>query len=114
MKNDTLTTTRIPQVIESYFHASNANDIDALVECFSPDASVADEKETHHGKAEIKSWAINVRKKYEFKAEVLRAAQTEGVTIVTAKVFGSFPGSPVNLDFKFSLNNNRIKSLEIG
>ena len=77
MKNDTLTTTRIPQVIESYFHASNANDIDALVECFSPDASVADEKETHHGKAGIKSWAINVRKKYEFKAEVLRAAQTE-------------------------------------
>ena len=113
MKNDTLTTAQIPPIIESYFRASNDDDIDALVDCFSPDARVADERETHSGRAGIKAWAIDVRKKYEFKIEVLHAARAEEITTVTAKVFGNFPGSPVNLDFKFTLDGKKIKSLEI-
>jgi len=106
--------TPIPAVIESYFRASNADDIDALVNCFSPDATVADEKQTHRGTAEIKAWTISVRQKYEFKAEVLGAKETSGLTIVTAKVAGNFPGSPVTLDHKFALRKDTIASLEIG
>jgi ketosteroid isomerase-like protein len=106
--------TSIPAVIESYFRASNADDIETLVTCFSPEATVNDENQTHRGTAEIKAWAIKVRKKYKFKTEILRAAPSSGVTIVTAKVSGSFPGSPVDLDFKFALNRNKIMSLDIG
>jgi ketosteroid isomerase-like protein len=108
------TLTAVPAVIESYFKASNADDIDNLVACFAPDATVADESRTHRGTDGIKAWAIDVRKKYDFKAEVLRVVKSGGVTVVTAKVSGTFPGSPVNLDFKFSLNGNRIESLAIG
>src|SRR5687767_11291523 len=99
MKNDTrkfsAMKASIPPIIESYFDASNANDIGALVACFSPDATVVDEHQTHRGTAQIKAWSVNVRKKYEFKSEILKALETPGVTIVTAKVSGSFPGSPV-------------------
>jgi ketosteroid isomerase-like protein len=114
MKSDAIMTTSIAGVIESYFRASNADDIEALVECFSPDATVVDENQTHRGTAEIKAWATNVRTKYEFKTEVLRATESSGVTIVTAKVSGSFLGSPVNLDFKFAVSKNKITSLHIG
>ena len=107
--------TPIPAVIESYFQASNANNIDALVACFSPDATVVDENQTHRGTAEIKAWAVNVRRKYEFKTEILKASETSGGAIVTAKVSGNFPGSPVDLNFKFALGkNNKITSLVIG
>jgi ketosteroid isomerase-like protein len=106
--------TPIPAVLESYFQASNADDMDVLVSCFSSDATVVDENQTHRGTAEIKGWAINVRKKYEFKTEIVKATKTPAVTIVTAKVYGSFPGSPVDLDFRFTLNKNKITSLEIG
>ena len=109
-----ITTTPIAIVIASYFRASNADDIDGLVACFSPNATVADEKQTHRGTAEIRAWAINVRKKYEFKSEILTAAETSGLTTVTAKVSGNFPGSPVDLDFKFALNKDKITSLDIG
>ena len=106
--------TSIPPVIESYFRASNANDIEALVACFSPDAVVFDEKQTHRGTAGIKAWGTDVRKKYEFKTEILDAAGNSGGTVVTAKVAGTFPGSPVNLNFQFALGENKITSLEIG
>src|SRR5436190_18523637 len=106
--------TQIPETIETYFRASNADDIDGLVSCFLTDAIVIDENETHRGAAAIKDWSINVRKKYEFKAEVLRAIQKPGAVVVTAKLSGTFPGSPVDLDFKFALKGNQISSLEIG
>jgi len=106
--------TPVPAVIESYFQASNANDIDALVVCFAPDATVTDEKQTHRRTAEIKAWSIDVRKKYEFRTEVLKAVEKSGVNIVTAKVSGNFPGSPVDLDFKFALVKDKIASLDIG
>jgi hypothetical protein len=55
-----------------------------------------------------------VRKKYEFKSEILRAVEKPGAVVVTAKLSGTFPGSPVDLDFRFTLKGKRISSLEIG
>jgi ketosteroid isomerase-like protein len=106
--------TQIPEIIETYFRASNADDIDGLVSCFSMDAAVIDENETHRGAAAIKAWSVNVRTKYKFKAQVLRATQKPGAIVVTAKLSGTFPGSPIDLDFKFALKGNEISSLEIG
>src|SRR5215472_7191185 len=94
--------TQIPNIIDTYFRASNADDIDKLVSCFSTDAIVTDENETHLGAAAIRAWSVNVRKKYKFKAEVLRATQQPGSVVVTAKLTGTFPGSPVDLNFKFA------------
>jgi len=105
---------QIPEIIEAYFRASNADDIEGLVSCFSMEAVVIDENETHRGAVAIKAWSDKVRKKYEFKTEVLRATQKPGAVVVTAKLSGTFPGSPVDLDFKFTLKGTRISSLEIG
>ena len=106
--------TQIPEIIETYFRASNANDVEKLVSCFSADAVVTDENETHRGTAAIKGWSVKVRTKYEFKTEVLRAVEKPNAIVVTAKLSGTFPGSPVDLDFKFTLKENQISSLEIG
>ena len=106
--------TAMPAVIESYFKASNADDIDALVACFAPEATVTDENHTHRGTVEIRAWSIDVRKKYDFKTEVLKAEEGLDNTVVTTKVSGSFPGSPVNLDFRFALSKDRITALKIG
>jgi len=105
---------QIPQIIETYFRTSNADDLNALVSCFSGDAVVTDENETHRGAAAIKAWSVNVRKKYQFKAEVLRAAHKPEAVVVTANLSGTFPGSPVDLDFEFTLKGDLIASLKIG
>jgi hypothetical protein len=39
--------------------------------------------------------------------------EPDGKTIVATKVSGSFPGSPITLDFVFRLENGKIASLDI-
>jgi hypothetical protein len=103
----------VPTVITSYFRASNANDIEALIACFAPSANVSDENATHRGTAEIKRWAEDVRKKFQFKTEMLSAKERPNGAIVTTKLSGNFPGSPVDLDYEFTLDNGKITSLVI-
>ena|ERR1700680_502805 len=104
---------QIPAVVTTYFEASNANDIASLVACFTQDASVTDENQTHRGAAEIKAWAEETRRRFQFKTEVLQAIESGDGALVTAKVSGNFPGSPAELDFKFTVIENKIGALEI-
>jgi hypothetical protein len=103
----------VPAVISSYFRASNSNDVESLVACFAPSASVTDENANHRGTAEIKQWAEDVRKKSQFETEILSAKERPGGAVVTAKLSGNFPGSPVDLDFEFVLDREKIISLVI-
>jgi len=41
-------------------------------------------------------------------------SDTRCKTVVTNRLTGNFPGSPVNLEFVFRLEGNKIASLEIG
>ena len=100
-------TQQTPEIIETYFRASNADDIEGLVSCFSTDAVVIDENETHLGTAAIKDWSVNVRKKYEFKTEILRTTQKPGAVVVTAKLSGTFPGSPSTWNSNLPLKKTR-------
>jgi hypothetical protein len=106
--------TDVPSVITSYFEASNANDIEALVALFSADANVSDENQTHRGTVEIKAWAQDVRTKFTFTTKVLTTTERDSVVVVTTNLSGDFPGSPVDLDYTFTLDKNKITSLEIG
>ena len=106
----------LPGPIEIYFASENACDIDALATCFAADASVRDEGRTMDGLDAIKAWRVETRKKYQHTVEPLGVLECDGKTVVTGKVSGNFPGSPVNLQFTFTFGSNgsRIASLEIG
>jgi hypothetical protein len=105
---------KLPQPIEVYYASGNANDTDALEKCFAADAVVRDEARTIEGLAAIKAWRIETKRKYSFTAEPLAIAHRDGRIVVTAKVSGNFPGSPINLDHTFDVRDGRIVSLQIG
>ncbi|HWC01844.1 MAG TPA: nuclear transport factor 2 family protein [Methylomirabilota bacterium] len=106
-------TIHLPRPIDIYFVLDRARDTEALATCFAADATVRDEGRTHEGLAAIKAWKIEARRKYEYTVEPLEAAQRDGKTVVTARVAGNFPGSPVTLAFIFALERDKIASLEI-
>jgi hypothetical protein len=103
----------LPRPIETYFESDTARDAEALATCFAADATVHDEGRTHEGIAAIRAWKIEARRKYEYTVEPLQAAQRDGQNVVTARVAGNFPGSPVTLAFIFRLKGENIVSLEI-
>ncbi len=100
----------LPAPIAIYFAAEDA---EACGRCLAHDAVVHDERRTIEGIAAIVAWRAESRRKYNHTVEVLDVAERDGKTVVTAKVSGNFPGSPVNLDYAFGLRGDKIASLAI-
>jgi len=103
----------LPTPIASYIAAENSGDPEALAQCFAEDAVVRDEGQTIEGLAAIKQWKAETGKKYQHTIEPLAFAQKDGKTIVTNRLTGNFPGSPIELEFVFTLDGDKIVSLEI-
>ena len=103
-----------PEIIDRYLRLATGPDTAALAECFTPDAVVTDDGRTHHGREEIRAWRESVASAFEYTARVLRTeAGTDGRHLVTAVIEGSFPGSPVQLRYAFTLRDDRISELVI-
>ena len=103
----------LPPVIPKYIDASNAHDVRAIVDCFADDAVVRDENATRHGKFDIRRWAMETIEKYKFQFKPLSADERGAEMILSVEVSGSFPGSPVTLDYHFTVANDKIESLII-
>jgi ketosteroid isomerase-like protein len=100
-------------IIQSYVAASNAHDVKSILACFADDAVVHDENATRRGKIDIERWASETIDKYKFHFRPLSAEHRADETVVSIEVSGSFPGSPVTLDYHFSVVNEKISSLII-
>ena len=103
----------LPTPIAFYIAAENRGDTEAMAECFAEDAVVRDENRTIQGLGAIKEWKAETKKKYQHTIEPLAVAQKDGKIIVTNRLTGNFPGSPVELEFVFTLESDKIMSLEI-
>ena len=102
----------LPKPIAAYF-AADKGDIVAIARCFTENAVVKDEGHTYNGMAAIKQWKAGASTKYTYTSEPFASDQKEGKTVITSRLVGNFPGSPVNLRYFFGLEGDKIKSLEI-
>ncbi len=64
-------------------------------------------------RAEIKKWKAETKKKYQHTVDPLNVSEKDGRFIVTNRLTGNFPGSPIELEFVFTLDGDKIVSLEI-
>jgi ketosteroid isomerase-like protein len=103
----------LPTPIATYVAAENSGDAEALARCFAEDAVVHDEGKTIEGLAAIKQWTVETKKKYQHTIEPLASAQKGDKVIITNRLTGTFPGSPIDLEFVFTLVDGKIASLEI-
>jgi ketosteroid isomerase-like protein len=106
-------TVSVPGAIEGYLRAVDENDIEALIACFTDDAEVTDEGRVRRGPDEIRAWREQTRSAYRYTAEMLRTDQEGGRYVVTTRLTGNFPGSPVEVPYRFTLRDGLISTLEI-
>lgn len=107
-----MTTLNLPQPIAAYF-AADQHSADAIGRCFTTRAVVKDEGRTHAGLDAIKAWKAAASASYTYTSEPVSMAVEDGCCIVTGRVTGNFPGSPVDLRYRFRLERDLIASLEI-
>ncbi len=104
---------QLPAPIEHYVQIANSGALETVPECFAPDAIVHDEGQTYEGVPAIKNWMAATKKKYGHTIAPLELAERGGQNVLKARLAGSFPGSPITVNFSFVLACGKIRSLEI-
>jgi uncharacterized protein (TIGR02246 family) len=100
-------------VIADLIAAQDKYDSKAFAENFTDDAVVQDEGKTYHGKTEIRQWNEMTNAKYKTKIEPVEVTNSGDKIILTAKISGTFPGSPAMIKYHFEIKDNKITSLHI-
>ena len=103
----------LPKVITDLIQAQNNYDSVAYANCFSATAVVIDEGKMHQGKAEIQDWITAANQKYKTLMKPLAFTQAGTAGVLSAEISGSFPGSPIVLNYHLELNDSLIQSLKI-
>ena len=103
---------QLPNPIAKYFAADQGH-ANAVAECFTEDAIVIDEDHTYTGRRAIRQWKESATTRYKYTSKPIASETADGKTVVTSRLTGDFPGSPVNLRYIFELDGDRIASLEI-
>jgi hypothetical protein len=102
----------LPEPLAAYFEADR-HGARPVGRCFTSDGRVVDEGHTHVGPSAIEAWQAAAAAKYACSAEPIALEQHDRKYIVTSRVTGDFPGSPVVLRYAFVLERGKIASLEI-
>ncbi|MEN3539904.1 nuclear transport factor 2 family protein [Microbispora sp. ZYX-F-249] len=106
-----------PDAVRAYLSLTAAGDRAAAVVCFAETAHVVDDGRDYRGTEDIRGWLDRVAGRYTYTTTPLSARTVDAVagrTVVTCRLEGAFPGSPVDLDYRFDLDAaGRISRLEI-
>lgn len=103
----------LPKVINKLLQAQADFDSRAYADCFAETSVVYDEDEMHEGKERIRQWNESTNAKYRTVLEPVDFSQDGSKAVLTAKVSGTFDGSPLLLDYHFEIVDDQITSLEI-
>jgi hypothetical protein len=113
-KGRTIAALELPRPISTYFAAFNAPDIEGMLAPFADHPTVRDEGVERDGRSAIRNWMEETTRKYRATAEPKNVGGTTGRPSVTTVVAGNFPGSPIELTFRFTLEHDQITRLETG
>lgn len=103
----------LPAAIAAYFAADRKGDAQALAQCFAPCAVVIDEGITYEGHEAIMDWIAHASTEYSYTVEPFALTREAGRIVVTSHLVGNFPGSPVDLRYRFVIDGDQIVRLEI-
>jgi hypothetical protein len=104
---------KLPAVITELVTAQNSQNSAAYADCFTTDAIVFDEGHNHQGKEEIKTWIESSTEKYQTVMEPLEYSESNNKGVLSAKISGTFEGSPLVLKYNLEFADKLIRSLKI-
>lgn len=103
----------LPAPIAAYVAANARLDVDAMLAPFRADAAIRDNGTLYLGRADLRRLFEEevVRVKAIFTPDEVR--NVAGHVVVEGPAHGDFPGSPLRFTYRFALEDDAIKALEI-
>jgi hypothetical protein len=102
----------LPPPVAACF-AADTTGAEAVAQCFTDGAVVIDERQEYLGRTAIARWKAEASAKFRYSVERRGVNVSGNQTTVTGQVTGDFPGSPVELQYHFTLEGDKIVRLEI-
>lgn len=99
----------IATLLEAQYHYDSV----AYANCFTETALLVDEGNVYHGKSEIMHWIERANEEYRPVMEPIDYIETQTGSILTAKISGTFDGSPIILKYHFEMEDSFIRSLKV-
>jgi hypothetical protein len=103
----------LPPPLDIYVSAEASTDVARLVDCFASDGVVRDEGRTISGLAAIMAWKKDTKARYQYTLQPLDVIQNKLAVTMRARLTGKFPGSPIEVTYRFELADGKIVRLEI-
>lgn len=103
----------LPTPIAAYVAANARLDADGMLKPFTADAVLLDNGAVLQGRAEIRRLLEEavIAAKAIFTPDTLR--HEDGQVVLEGPARGDFKGSPIRFTYRFTLENDAIKALEI-
>ncbi|WP_375174601.1 nuclear transport factor 2 family protein [Pseudooceanicola sp.] len=99
----------LPLPVVRYLAARTPSEI---AETFTPDGVATDERRTHRGRVAIQNWREEADR-VSYRQDILTASHEGNRASLTCRLTGDFPGSPVNLTYRFEIADGLVSRLEI-
>jgi len=104
----------LPLAAQQYFDLMDGPDKSLVVAVFAPDAVVLDDGHTYTGHREIRGWLTGPASEFTTTSTWLSATHTADTAAAVIEIAGDFPGSPVILHYRFTMDaTGLISGLEI-
>ena len=105
---------RPPNVVQRFVDAAASRDFAAIATCFSEDATVSDEEHTYRGRAQIRRWQEDGRKRWEYTLTV-KDGKVRGADgyIMQGHLSGNFPGGEADVEYDFTVREGLISRLAV-
>lgn len=106
-------TPELPKPIADYVEANAQLNVDGMLKPFAADAVVLDNGVRHEGHAEVRTLFEEavIPVKAIFTPDTVR--HENGQVVVEGSAHGDFKGSPIRFTYRFTLQNDAIKAVEI-
>jgi ketosteroid isomerase-like protein len=105
---------RLPATIRGFLAARRARDAEAALRTFSAGAVVVDEGRTFRGTDEILGFLRNAGAEFTYTAELIGAQCVDQARwVATHRLEGDFPGGVAELDYRFTMDGERIAELVV-
>ncbi len=111
--DDNTHTSQLPTTIRAFQEAQDARDPEAALALLTPEAVITDIGEPFSGDEALRHFISDAGAEFTYTDEITDARRDGDVWVVSHHLEGDFPGGKADLDYRFTLDGERIERLDI-
>lgn len=104
---------QLPSAVRAFTDAHAARDADAALALLTRDAVISDVGESFTGEGSLRRFVREAGAEFRYTDEVTGVRRDGAVWVLAHHLEGDFPGGSADLDYRFTLEGDLIRRVEI-